>query len=340
MRDFEQSSDSLGRHRRSASRALENSSPVPVRLSAIREFGMGGVPRVAACRPAIGHEVSHGIFSDVLAKFLRQVMATAMRSTVFVLLPVFSALTACVIAQADPAPKPAPQPAPAEADPAAPPPGPQEPKGTRSELSTTGPGMQLGSLPSRYQFLLTEAMRRFQVHDFKGATNYVDRADELVPPTSWSLNVRGAIAIEQHDFDRGFKYCSDALKLDPGFFPAKFNISEIPFLEGKYAEARVLWVKILAKLSPGDPTIELVTYRIFLTYLLEKDFDRAKDWLEKIPFPSQTPAYQYANAAWARQKGDLAKWNDWIRSASYIWPETKRSEYMDVLVQLGWMKWE
>ena len=278
-----------------------------------------------------------------------------MRSAISPLMLFFAAFAVCANAQDNaapkpgdgaapkpgesPAPKPDAKPAPAESKPALPP-AEKEPTGARSELSSTGPGMRLGAFPSRYQFLLTEAMRRFQLRDFKGATDYVDRADEVLPPTAWSLNVRGAIAIEQHDFDRGYKYCSDALKLDPGFFPAKFNISEIPFLEGKYAEARVLWTKVLATLRAGDSTVELVTYRIFLTYLLENNFDRAKEWLEKIPFPSQTPAYQYANAAWARQKGDLAKWDDWIRSASYIWPEAKRSEYMDVLVQLGWLKWE
>ena len=266
-----------------------------------------------------------------------------MRSVIPVLMFLFAPLA--VPAQDGAAPKPDAKPQPAEKTPAAIPPvaippAEKEPKGPRSDLSSTGPGMRLGVLPSRYQFLMAEAIRRFQVRDFKGAADYVDRADEVLPPTAWSLNVRGAIAIELHDFDRGFKYCSDALKLDPSFFPAKFNISEIPFLEGKYAEARGLWLKISATMNAGDSTVELVTYRIFLTYLLEKDFDHAKEWLEKIPFPSQTPAYQYAHAAWARQMGDIAKWDDWIRSASYIWPETKRSEFTDVLIQLGWLKRE
>ena len=263
-----------------------------------------------------------------------------MRSVIPVLLLFSAMLSVCAPAQDGAAPKPIAKPEAAEKTPAPTPAAEKEPKGARSELSTTGPGMRLGALPNRYQFLMTEAIRRFQARDFKGSGDYVDRADEILPPTAWSLNVRGAIAIELRDFDRGYKYCSDALKLDPTFFPAKFNISEIPFLEGKYAEARGLWMKILATMNAGDSTVELVTYRIFLTYLLENDFDRSKEWLEKIPFPSQTPAYQYGHAAWARQKGDIAKWDDWIRSAAYIWPEAKRSEYMDVLIQLGWLKRE
>ncbi len=246
-----------------------------------------------------------------------------------------AALTVCASAQDGTPPKPDAKPAPAEK-----PPFGSEGTGPRSDLSTAGPAVKLSTLPGRYQFLLSEAMRRFQVRDFKGAKDYVDRADEILPPTAWSLNVRGAIAIEQRDFDRGFKYCSDALKLDPGFFPAKFNLCEIPFLEGKYAEARGVWQKLLAAVRPGDSSSELVIYRIFLTFLLEDDFEHAKEWLEKIPFPSQTPAYQYGHAAWARQKGDTAKWDEWIRSAAYVWPEQKRSEFMDVLIQMGWMKRE
>src|SRR5437870_5753039 len=174
-----------------------------------------------------------------------------MRPAISPLMLLFAAFTACAMAQDAAAPKPAAKPEPEQKSPAVPPPAEQEPKGPRSELPTTGPAVKLGSLPGRYQFLLTEAMRRFQVRDFKGALDYVDRADEILPPTAWSLNVRGAIAIEQRDFDRGFKYCSDALKLDPAFFPAKFNISEIPFLEGKYPEARLLWSRLLASLRAG-----------------------------------------------------------------------------------------
>ncbi len=259
--------------------------------------------------------------------------------------PAFSLLAlllAAFVARAaaqDAAPKPdAPAP-PAEKAPAAPTPAAEkDAKPLRSDLPSSGQGIKLGALPSRYQFLLSEAMNRFRVRDFKGAAEYVDRADEVLPPTAWSLNVRGAIAIETRDFQRGLKYCSDALKLDSSFFPARFNICEIPFLEGKYAEARGLWQKLFGAVRPGDPIAELLTYRIFLTYLLENDFDHAREWMEKLPFPSQTPAYQYANAAWARQKGDLAKWDEWVRSAAYIWPEVKRSDYVDVLIQLGWMK--
>lgn len=205
-----------------------------------------------------------------------------------------------------------------------------------SKMTTPAPD----KFPSQYLLFVAEAMKSFQARDFAGALAYADRADALVPPTVWTLNIRGAVAIEQLKFEVGEKYCKDALALDPSFFPARFNLCEIPFLQKKYASAREGWEAIYLRLAPDDPTIELLIYRIFLTYLLEDDKPKAKEWLEKLPFPSQTPAYQYAHASWERQNGNTGKWEEWIESAEFIWPLAKRSAFADVLLQLNWLKKE
>jgi tetratricopeptide (TPR) repeat protein len=232
---------------------------------------------------------------------------------------------------------------PAPAKPAGEQPAPAKPADTAPASPSSPSASSKGppqTYPQRYQLLIVEAMDRFQARDFKGALKYADKADEILPPTIWSLNIRGAIAIEQRDFVNGAKYCKDALRLDPDFFPARFNLCEIPFLQEKYAEARALWNRMYDETKKDDPTIELLAYRIFLTYLLEKDFDHAKEWMGKIPFPSQTAAYHYANAAWERQHGNMAKWDEWLQSAAFVWDEAKRSAFTDVLIQLGWMKRE
>jgi tetratricopeptide (TPR) repeat protein len=191
--------------------------------------------------------------------------------------------------------------------------------------------------PMHYLILVSEAMKSFQVRDFAGALLYAEKADAVLPPTVWTLNIRGAVAIEQHEYEKGLNYCSEALKMEPGFFPAQFNLCEIPFLQGKYAEARSRWETILKKISPDDSTKELLIYRIFLTYVLEKDFVHAKDWLERLPFPGQTPAHYYANACWERQKGNKGRWEEYLQSAEFIWPESKRAPFVDVLLQLKWI---
>ncbi len=208
----------------------------------------------------------------------------------------------------------------------------------------SAPAAPQQQFPKEYQLLVVEAIKSFQARDFKGALAFVDKADALLPPTVWTLNTRGAVAIEQHDFETGVKYCAEALKLDPSFLPAKFNLCEVPFLQGKYSDARRLWEKVLNDLPPtplggkGDGTSELLIYRIFLTYLLEKDLENAKVWKGKIPYPSMTPAHQYVNAAWERQNGNMAEWNEWLRNAEFKWPRMMRANFVDVLIQLGWLK--
>jgi tetratricopeptide (TPR) repeat protein len=194
------------------------------------------------------------------------------------------------------------------------------------------------NFPSQYLLFVAEAMKSFQARDFEGAIAYADRADALLPPTVWTINVRGAVAIERLQFADGEKFCMEALKLDPSFFPAKFNLAEIPFLQGKYPEARKRWETLYDRIAHDDPTGELLIYRIFLTFLLERDMAAARSWLDKLPFPSQTPAYQYAHAAWERQNGDIKKWQEWIDSAEFIWPLSKRSSFSDVLLQLKWLQ--
>jgi tetratricopeptide (TPR) repeat protein len=206
----------------------------------------------------------------------------------------------------------------------------------------------ISTYPKRYIALLGQAISSFHVRDFRGAIATLDKADEIMPATPWSLNTRGAIDIEQKNWAEGARNCMDALRIDPNFYPAKFNLCEIPFYQGKYAEARAMWERLLSQ----QPKDELLMYRIFFTYLLEGDIINTDAWLKRIPFPSETPAYQYAHLAFFmyqqkeaekindrnRAKQAAEKVEEWTKSAEFIWPEQKRANFIDVFIQLGWMK--
>ena len=202
--------------------------------------------------------------------------------------------------------------------------------------------------PPRYRALLGQSMSSFNSRDFKGAIATLVKADEIMPATPWSLNIRGAIAIEQRQWEEGLRNCIEALRIDPGFYPAKFNLCEIPFYQNKPAEARSMFEKLLSQ----QPKDELLMYRIFLTYLLEGDVLNTDTWLKRMPFPSETPAYQYAHIAYymymqrkaeenkdkERAEKATAQVEEWTKSAEFIWPEQKRANFVDVLMQLGWVK--
>ena len=189
-------------------------------------------------------------------------------------------------------------------------------------------------MPPDYIKTVQTAMRTFSTRDFKTTLALVDKAEAMYQPTAMTVNVRAAIAIEDKKFDAGKEYCLKALQLDPKFFPALFNLAEIPFMQGKYAEARLAYEKLLDDESSAD----LIKFRLYLTYLLEKNDEVAKQLLEKIPLLNDSPIYFYGYAAWEFAHGDEKKAQSYLNSAETVFPKAKLSNFLDVFYDIGWMK--
>src|SRR6478672_7693449 len=108
-----------------------------------------------------------------------------------------------------------------------------------------------------YQTAVMEAIRSYSKRDFKSSISLIDRAEKIYAPTAMTVNMRAAIAIEEKRFAEGRELCLKALNMDPKFFPALFNLAEIPFMQGKYGEARLAYEKLLIQ----QPNEELVQFR-------------------------------------------------------------------------------
>lgn len=195
------------------------------------------------------------------------------------------------------------------------------------------PSDPLKDAPPTYREALIAAMRSFTERDFEKAREQVKKADSSWQQTPVSLNILGAIEIEQKNFEAGRKLCLEALQRDPRFFPARFNLAEIPFVQGKYTEARVLFLK----LQEDEPDDDLLKFRIFLTYLLEKNDIEAKQHLDRIPLVNDSPISFYANAAWEFSHGQEAKAKDWLASGARTFPPIKHINFVEVFYDLGWL---
>ena len=189
-------------------------------------------------------------------------------------------------------------------------------------------------MPPDYIKTVKSAMSTFAVRDFKTAIALVDKAEGMYQPSAMTVNIRAAVAIEEKKFDAGREFCLKALQLDPKFFPALFNLAEIPFMQGKYAEARLAYEKLLDEETSAD----LIKFRLYLTYLLEKDDERAKAHLDKIPLLNDSPIYFFAFAAWEFAHGDEKKAQSYLNSAETVFPKAKLSNFTDVFYDIGWMK--
>ncbi len=192
----------------------------------------------------------------------------------------------------------------------------------------------LKDYPIEYRKALAEMAKAFNDRDFERTLVAIDKADQIVPPTVHTLNTRAAIMIERHQWDEGIKLCRQALKIDPRYYPSRFNLAEIPLMQSKYAEARELFQKMLDE----NPRDELVQFRVFLTYLLEKNDTAAREALGKIKFPSDTPAYYYANAAWEFAHANESEGAAWVARGDWIFGYDKIVNFSESLVQLGWIE--
>ena len=199
----------------------------------------------------------------------------------------------------------------------------------------SSPAQAPKDMPPEYVKVVQSAMKAFSTRDFKTTLALVDKAESLYQPTALTVNVRAAIAIEGKKFDEGREHCLKALKLDPKFFPALYNLAEIPFMQAKYAEARLAYEKLL---DDDESSVDLIKFRLYLTYLLEKNDEVAKQQLDKIPLLNDTPIYFYAYAAWEFAHGDEKKAQSYLNSAETVFPKTKLGNFVDVFYDIGWLK--
>ncbi|MEO8352300.1 MAG: tetratricopeptide repeat protein [Chthoniobacteraceae bacterium] len=193
---------------------------------------------------------------------------------------------------------------------------------------------KFAAYPPAYLEAIRSSMRAFEARDFTAARQLVDRADNHFKTTPLTLNIRGAIAIEQKKYDEGRAFCEKALAEDPQFFAAKFNLCEIPFSQQKYLEARAEFETLAAEYPKSD----LVKFRIYLTYVLAKDDAGATKYGEQIPFLSDTPVFYYTRAAWEFTHNNPAAAKDWLDRSQFVFPPARHQNFIDVLYDLGWVE--
>ena len=187
--------------------------------------------------------------------------------------------------------------------------------------------------PPEYRAALGEIVKAFNARDFPATLEAIDKAEKILPPNPHTMNTRAAVLIEERKFEEGRKMCEEVLKIDPKYYPSRFNLAEIPMMEKKYAEARTIFQKLLSE----NPRDELVQFRVFLTYLMEKNDTAARDILGKLKFPSDTPAFYYANASWHFSRGDQEEAKAWVARGNWVFGPDKAANFSESLIQIGWL---
>ena len=185
-----------------------------------------------------------------------------------------------------------------------------------------------------------EAEQAFQQRDFTAARKLVDEADAADPNQAPVLNLRGEILLEQKEYDQAENEFRKAIKADPKFRDAQYNLAQVPFKKGDYAKARERFEALFSTTTGADKdhAAQLIKFKVYLTWLLEGKDARAQKLMEQFQFTGDTPALYYAQAAWEFKNNNAAKANDWVASARKIYSPALNGVFSESFFDLGWLQ--
>lgn len=206
----------------------------------------------------------------------------------------------------------------------------------------------LGSLaadnvaPSKAELeaMYDKAFRAFDSTNFPEALKQLDAIDTRQPDLAESQNLRGVIYMRQGIYDKAEAALREALRIDPKFWNARFNLAEIPFLRKDWADARNRFQELLSSNASelqGEAT-QLIQYKILLTYLLEGKENMVDSILAKFELSPDTPAVHYANAAIALQQKNTQEARDWMAQAEKNFSPQLNKLFAESLYEVGWLQ--
>ena len=188
--------------------------------------------------------------------------------------------------------------------------------------------------------MYNSAYRAFDAGKFPEALKQLDAIDARQPDLAASKNLRGVILMRQGNYDQAEAALTEAARIDPKFWNARFNMAEIPFLKKDWPEARKRFEQLL---STGQSDLakeasQLIQYKILLTYLMEGKSNMVDSILAKLELSPDTPAVDYVKAAVALQQKNETEAKDWITAAEKNYSPQLNKLFVESLYEIGWME--
>src|SRR6202045_2952003 len=206
----------------------------------------------------------------------------------------------------------------------------------------------LGSLaadnvaPSKAELeaMYDKAFRAFDANNYPEALKQLDAIDARQPELAESQNLRGVILMREGIYDKAEATLLEAVRIDPKFWNARFNLAEIPFLKKDWAEARTRFQQLLSSNVAGleGEATQLIQYKILLTYLLEGKENMVDSILAKFELSPETPAVHYANAAIALQHKNSKEAKNWMSAAEKNFSPQLNKLFAESLYEIGWLQ--
>ena len=152
-----------------------------------------------------------------------------------------------------------------------------------------------------------------------------------------TLSLRGSIRLEQGKFEEAIADFRAAREKDPTMPSPRIHLGDAFLRQKKWDEARDVYAEVL-RATNIIILEERVSYGVLLSHLAEKNEAEGKTALERIAFPTESPAYYYAQAAWAFAHENNKAGVKWLKTADGIFDEKQTSWFARPLYDFGWIK--
>ena len=184
------------------------------------------------------------------------------------------------------------------------------------------------------------AYRAFDAGKFPEALKQLDAIDARQPDLAASKNLRGVVLMRQGNYEQAEAALTEAARIDPKFWNARFNMAEIPFLKKDWEEARKRFEQLLTtgQSDLAKEASQLIQYKILLTYLMEGKSNMVDSILAKLELSPDTPAVDYVKAAVALQQKNEPEAKDWITAAEKNYSPQLNKLFVESLYEIGWME--
>ncbi len=184
---------------------------------------------------------------------------------------------------------------------------------------------------------LADATSEARAGHLEAALAAVAAAEKSGASASNVLSLRGVIHLEQEKLDEAVAELRAAHAKDPALIGPRFHLGDALLRQKKWEEARTAYSE-MAKETNVLILNERLRYAVLLTYLGPKDDAGAKAALDRLVFPTESPAYYYAQAAWAFAHDSKSAGEKWIKTAAKMFEEKQTAWFARPLYDFGWIK--
>lgn len=132
--------------------------------------------------------------------------------------------------------------------------------------------------------------------------------------------MHGALLAARRQYPGAQAAFRKALDLSPGSAPVMFNLAEIEFVLGHYAEAGEFYTK----LRPMMPENKMLLYRQYLCALMLDNQEDAQRVINSPLLPAQSPEWFYIKAAEAFRNGNKKEGQKLVEQARRLYGEKVR----------------